>query len=231
MKFTPRQLWLDAAIEAPELEQKPVDPASIAAAFNAKLRELVHEVCDMDAERLIAEYTVPQAVVEASDTEIDLTDPDGEEDSDPREWLAIEYIDWLDSDGEGDEVWVYPIEARNRISAEASSGVPTCYITDQLRTLKKVSGWDGVTALTIHGVLSPTEVTEDELETEFDYPAALRAALQWELLLVFARHVGVKDNRLAYWEQRRANAYDRLMGDAAQHIGNRVEGIPRVNRT
>lgn len=220
--FTAAEVFLDASTTAPELGTRPIDPDVIARCFNVALRDLVQEVVDVDDERLAAEYTVPAAVVAADP--VDLTD-DGTG-TGKREWLAIGYIDWRDASGEGFEVWLGTIEARNRIAADADGWVAG-YLDDQLRRLRKVTGWSGVQTLAVYGVLVPPAATLANLRTQaYDYPTSLRTALRWELAVLLAPYAGVQDRHLLErWEARRMEARERLLGDAGGHVRSRVDAL------
>jgi len=222
--FTAGEVFRATFIRAPELRTKPPRGDIVAAAFNEALLELVLDVIDIDEERLAGRYTVPSWVV--SQDPVDLTLAGDQDNPTTREWLRILYVDWKDAAGEGDEVWITTIEARNR-AAHDYDGVVVATASDQLRKLHKVSGWEGVHTLEVYGVLAPVPVTEETLDTEiYDYPSVLRSALTWELLVHLAMHQGIADGRIALWEQRRAEARERLAGNARGHLVNRIEDQP-----
>ena len=222
--FTAGDVFRSIVLLAPRLRAEPPEPMVIASAFNAALADLISDVVDTDAERLAARYTVPSWVV--SQDPVDLTLAGDQGNPTTREWLRILYVDWKDAAGEGDEVWITTIEARNR-AAHDYDGVVVATASDQLRKLHKVSGWEGVHTLEVYGVLAPVPVTEETLDTEvYDYPSVLRSALTWELLVHLAMHQGIADGRIALWEQRRAEARERLAGNARGHLVNRIEDQP-----
>ncbi|HET7321070.1 MAG TPA: hypothetical protein VFI96_01125, partial [Longimicrobiaceae bacterium] len=197
--FTAHDLFLEASVEAPELLSKPVDPHVIAATFNAALRDLVMDVVDADAERLAQRYDVPEAVV-ALDP-IDLTD-DGTG-TGTRAWLHIDYIDWQDASGEGDEVWLPAIEARNR-AVDAYPDVVVGMLENQYRSLRKLAGWSSVRTLLVYGVLAPTKVALQTLATvQHDYPPVLESALKWEWLAQLGGIIGADAQRQQKWALRR----------------------------
>lgn len=219
--FTAEDVLASALDQAPEFRAAPVDPEVMARAFNDALYELVEEMLDADAESLQAPHPVPASVV-AQDP-IDLTD-DGEG-TGARDWLHIDYIDWTDPEGPVDEVALVPVEARNRAAEEYEGRFVVGYLTHQQRHLKKLGSWEGVFALEVHGTLAPAKVGPRSLNTEFDYPRSIEGALKWDLVLWLAAHVGVADGRVARWEQRAAEARERVGLDATRPIGGRVESV------
>jgi hypothetical protein len=205
------------------MNKRPVEPGIIIDIFNDALADLVSEVVDIDEERLMQKVSVPAAVVAVDP--IDLTH-NGVATA-TREWLAISYIDWVDEDGESDEVHIGTVEARSRIEEEAD-GFFAAYAIDQMRTLKPIGDWSGIETLDVFGVLAPTKVTEDTIETQtFDFPTPLKSTLRWDLLLQLAPHVGVVDKRYDYWMKQADVARQRLFGLAAQHIHSTVDDVPR----
>lgn len=208
---------------APELRALGARPESIADAFNIALIDLITEVVDMDPERLAGRYAVPSAVVQ--EEVIDLTD-DGTG-TGAREWLSIDYIDWLSASGDSDEVWIATIEARHR-AADEYEGSVVGLLENQQRSLRKVCGWSGVDSLVVYGVVRPVEVTNGTLSTQqYDFPALIQNALAWELAVQLAADLpDVSPRRLAVWEERRQQARMRLEMDAAEHVGSRIDEIP-----
>lgn len=223
--FTAGEVFRATFIRAPELRTKPPRGDIVAAAFNEALLELVLDVIDIDEERLAGRYTVPAWVV-ARDP-IDLTLSGDEADPKPREWLRIAYVDWRDAAGEGDEVWITTIEARNR-AAHDYDGAPAAVIEDQLRVLRPAGSWPKVDALEVYGVLAPESVSAQTFDsTRFDYPRIMQAALRWELLCALASPSrGFGPDRIAYFEAKRREAADRLAADARNHASSRIEDQP-----
>lgn len=223
MRFTAAEIFRSTIRGAPELHRQPPGPQDIALVFNDALLELLIDVLDMDEERLAARYVLPAAVVDADP--VDLTD-DGTG-TGAREWLLISYIDWLDANGEGDEVVLVTLEARNRAKQEYHGAV-VGHLSDQRRKLHKVTGWGSVKELEIYGVPAPTRVTPATIEsTTFDFPSVLAAALRWELVLGLAPIVEIADGRIAMWDSRRSEARARLEADA-HSVASLVEDVPIV---
>lgn len=222
--FTAGDVFRATFIRAPELRTKPPRGDIVAAAFNEALLELVLDVIDIDEERLAGRYTVPSWVV--SQDPVDLTLAGDQDNPTTREWLRILYVDWKDAAGEGDEVWITTIEARNR-AAHDYDGVVVATASDQLRKLYKVSGWEGVHTLEVYGVLAPEEVTARTIDSvQFDYPRAVRDALRWELLLQLSAYAAPDGGTVQYWEAKRSEARNRLLGDVAGHMESRIEDQP-----
>lgn len=222
--FTAGDVFRSIVLLAPRLRAEPPEPMVIASAFNAALADLISDVVDTDAERLAARYTVPSWVV--SQNPVDLTLAGDQDNPTTREWLRILYVDWKDAAGEGDEVWITTIEARNR-AAHDYDGVVVATASDQLRKLYKVSGWEGVHTLEVYGVLAPEEVTARTIDSaQFDYPRAVRDALRWELLLQLSAYAAPDGGTVQYWEAKRSEARSRLLDDVAGHMGSRIEDQP-----
>jgi hypothetical protein len=224
--FTAAKVYRAARLHAPELRKLKVEGDSVAAAFNAALLDLVLEVVDTDTERLAKKFAVEAAVVAASAEAVDLTAAvvNAVVTTAEREWLWIEYIDWLDAEGEGDEVWITTLEARNRARHDHQGHV-VGFLDDQLRRLVKVDGWTDVVSLEVYGILRPAEVAPGALDTlQFDYPAVVENALAWEMVMQLAGDV-VSGSRLQVWEARREQARGRIAG-AGTGIGSRIEEVP-----
>lgn len=223
MQFTAGRVYRRAILLAPEVQRNPPVQATVAQLFDEILAELISDVMDMEEERLLRAYTVPAAVV--GDDPIDLTDDGGG--TGTREWLRIAYIDWVDADGTDGEVYVATFEARHRALQEYSGQV-VGYYEDQQRSLRKVSGWDTVETLSVHGIVTPAAANPVDLEDQqYDFPRALYAALRWEMLLELANTRGdeISGQRIAYWEAKRSEARDRLMMDAQDFALSRIDDI------
>lgn len=223
--FTAGEVFRSFVLLAPRLRSDPPEAMVLASAFNAALYDLVSEVVDMDAERLAAEYVLPEHAFH--DDFVDLTAAGTPESPTTRDWLRILYIDW-EGRGEGDEVWITTLEARGRAAHEYPGRV-VGYLSDQLRRLHKVSGWSGVDSLVVYGVVAPEKVTQATFDKiEFDYPRALESALRWEFLLQLAPYAGADAQTLGYWEAKRQEARERLLADVRGHIESRIEDQPLI---
>lgn len=223
--FTAGEVFRSIVLLAPRLRSEPPDPMVVASAFNAALADLVSDVVDADPERLAAAYVLPEHAFH--DDFVDLTAAGTPESPTTRDWLRILYIDW-EGRGEGDEVWITTLEARGRAPHEYPGRV-VGYLTDNLRKLHKVAGWDNVTGLTIYGVLAPEEVLPSTFEKkQFDYPRSMKDALRWEMLLQLAPYAGADAQTVGYWEAKRQEARDRLFADVHGHIESRIEDQPLI---
>lgn len=223
--FTAGEVFRSIVLLAPRLRSEPPDPMVVASAFNAALADLVSDVVDADPERLAAKYTLPDYALDSDP--VDLTAAGTEANPSSREWLRILYIDW-EADGRGDEVWITTLEARGRALHEYPGRV-VGYLTDNLRKLHKVAGWDNVTGLTIYGVLAPEEVLPRTFEKkQFDYPRSMKDALRWDMLLQLAPYAGADAQTVGYWEAKRQEARDRLFADVHGHIESRIEDQPLI---
>lgn len=221
--FTAGEVFRSIVLLAPKLRRDPPEPMVVASAFNAALADLVADVVDADPERLANEYALPDYALDSDP--VDLTAAGTEGDPTNREWLRILYLDW-EADGEGDEVWITTLEARGRAPHEYPGRV-VGYLTDNLRKLHKVAGWSSVTGLTVYGVPVPEEVLPRTIETEqFDYPRSMKDALRWDMMLQLAPYAGADGGIIQYWEAKRAEARDRLMGDVTSHVVSRIEDQP-----
>lgn len=225
MIFTAEQVFQRASMEAPELDNRPVEPAALVDAFNSCLRAIVAEAALLHDEFLVQEIAIPSEVVgDSSQDDVDLTFVD--DDAPVREWIRISYIDFVDSAGESNEVWMVPVEARNRAGALYEDNVIAMLI-DRGRTLRKLGGWDGVSSLLIYGVVVPDAVTRETQGTaEFDYPSTLLELLRWDLLVALAPFIGVDDRRMARWESKREQALVRMTAQASSITAGMIEEMP-----
>lgn len=226
MEFTVGDVYRRAILLAPEVQRSPPTPETIARFFTDILADLIADVMDMDEERLARSYTVPADVVD--EDPIDLTD-DGVGGSGTREWLRIIYIDWVGSDGTDGEVAVPTLEARHRARREYAGHV-VGYLEDEQRLLRKVTGWDGVDTLKVHGVLVPVAPDAADLDgvgSTYDFPRSIYSALRWELLLELGslRSEDIRPEKIGYWENKRGEARQRLMMDAQDFALNRIDDI------
>jgi len=203
-----------------------LDATQIALQFNTHLRDLVLEYVTHDPERLSEEAIIPE-----SDVDVDPVDVTT---AGLIEWLVINGVDWRKSDTADfdGQVVIATQEARHRAATEyAHLGEPIGYFIDRHRAIRKVNDWSGVHDIQILGVPAPDPIQPGQWDQEFDYPAPLFRALQYQMQVSFAAVLGGDGGLLNLWLNELQTARQAMLLDAKDHVtGNvRVEDVPHVS--
>ena len=230
MLFTTDDIVQSAMDRATRARDVTLDPWLIARQINDLGRFLTRLVIADDPERLAEEIIVSNADVIADPNDIDLTS------SSTVEWLQILAMDWRSSASGAyeDEVVLGTIEGRHRLETEFGHlGNPVGYLTNRMRTLRKVDGWSGVYDVRVYGVLVPELVDAQDADgftRVLDYPEAMYRALQTGFLLRVAPHLKPSELELALWTQEHTAAMLMLSEDAENFVdpGLRQEDVPHL---
>lgn len=224
MQFTPRDVIQSARDRAPRIRDVTLTPDQSARQFNDIILDLVQVYKSHDPERLAEFTTISNADVTAGNP-FDITK------STMIEWLHILGIDWRGgaSDDYEEEVVLVTQEARNRANHEYGYlALPIGYLTDRDRKVFKISAWDGVHDIQIHGTLAPAQISPGDWLTVFDYPAALYRTLQLQFAVNLAGPLGLSGDALQVVINDLGRAHELLLEDAESHVasGVRIEDVP-----
>lgn len=230
MLFTTNDIVQYALDRATRAKDVRLDPWLIGRQINDLGRMLVRKVIKEDPERLAEEVTISNADVTADPDDIDLTA------SATREWLHILTADWRGASGDDyeDEVVLGTIEARHRLTTEFDHlGNPIGYLVDRMRTLRKVSGWDGVYDVRMYGVLVPEFVDPQDADSftrVIDYPEPLFRAMQTGFLVRVAPHLKPSELEIQLWTAEFGDAMSELVDDAESFVDPsfRQEDVPHL---
>ena len=230
MLFTTNDIVQYALDRATRARDVTLDPWLIARTVNDLGRLYVRLILKDDPERLAEEIIVSNADVIADPSDIDLTS------SATVEWLHILSMDWRSAAGADyeDEVVLSTIEARHRAETEFGHlGSPVGYLVDRMRTLRKVSGWDGVYDVRVYGVLVPELVDPQDADSftrVVDYPEPMFRALQTGFLMRVAMHLKPGELELQLWNSEHNAAMMILSEDAENFVdpGFRQEDVPHL---
>lgn len=228
MLFTGEEIMNYARDRSARGDKVTLDPFLEARQINDLIRSAVQKITSVDPERLEEEITVSNADVAADPDIIDLTS------SSTVEWLKINAIDWRTSSTGAyeDEVAIGTREARHRIQYDHDwLGLPVGFFTDRMRSLRKVSGWDGVYDLLVYGVTRPAEIDPqdaDGFKLVFDYPEPMFRALCTGYLMRIAPHLSPSELELQLWSSEAAAAMEDMLRDAEEFVDQdlRIEDVP-----
>jgi len=228
MLFTTNDIVQYALDRAVRGRDATLDPAMIGRVVNDLGRMYARMIIAQDPERLAEEVIVPNADVIADPNDIDLTS------SDTVAWMHILGMDYRNASGDDyeDEVVIGTIEARHRIITEYEHlGLPMGYLTNRMRTLRKLDNWSGVYDVRVYGVTVPDFVDSqdaDGLARVVDYPEPMFRALQTGFLLRVAPHMKPGELELASWQADHQGSMMLLNEDAEGFVdpGLRVEDVP-----
>lgn len=235
MSWTAEQAIASALRAAPEFRSAPGIPVDVrVGAFNDALADVLDEIVEADPEMLLLPYPVETAVIEDDEDTVDLTATvvDDVVTTGQRKWLHIEHIGWTtdaESD-EDDEVWL--LTAADRFGSDEVEGEVTARLDGDFRTLRKLDGWDDIIGLVIHGVLEPTVLTEDTIESAtYNYVRSVMNVVKWQMVMEFADFAGVSNAlRLGRWNAELQRAREKIGLVATRPVGNRVEQIHPSSR-